>query len=200
MFTHLLCRPRTALAVVAALGSVGASVGAADAASTWAYNYKLGGTATVVARAKGTIPLSGTVAANISSDTGAVTADVKINTVTANLKEYGFVPVKAKVAFESVGQASGQLSGSTLTTTTNQTIRLLSATVFGVNIVQGANCRTVKPSTITLTSNPFALATGGKLTGSFAISAVTDCGALTWDLTDAVTSTNNTVAATLTAG
>ncbi len=200
MLSHLLRRPRTALAVAATLGSVAMPVGAAEAFTPAPNTYALGGTAKINARVKGSIPLSGTVSTTISPATGALTADVKINTVTANLTEFGFVPIKAKVAFESVGQATGQLTGTTLTTTTNQTIRLLSATVFGVNIVQGSNCRTIKPSVITLTSNPFALATGGKLTGSFAISRLTGCGLLNWDLSDAIVSGNNTVAATLKAG
>lgn len=197
MLSHLLRRPRTALAVAVALGSVAVPVSAAQAFSPAPYTYALGGSAKINARVKGSIPLSGSVSATLAPDTGAVTADVKINTTTANLLEFGFVPVKAKVAFESVGQTTGQFTGTTLTTTTNQTIRLLSATVFGVNIVQGSNCRTVKPSVITLTSNPFALETGGKATGSFAISGLTGCGALTWDLTDAIKSGNNSVAATL---
>jgi uncharacterized protein (DUF2342 family) len=196
--THPLRRPRTALAVTALLASVAAPA-AADAATPTTANYTLGGAAKINARVKGTIPLSGTVAATIAPDTGALTADVKINTVTANLVEFGAIPIKAKVAFESVGQATGQLTGTTLTTTTNQTIRLLTANVLGVNIVQGSGCRTVKPSAITLTSGAFAVQSGGTLTGSFAISALTGCGALNWDLSDAITSTNNTVAAKLTA-
>lgn len=198
MSLHLLRRPRTALAAAAVLGSIVVPA-AAEAATPAAYTYALGGTAKLNARVQGSIPLSGTVSARVAPDTGALTADVKINTVTTNLKEFGFVPVKATVAFDSVGQATGQLTGARLTTTTNQTIRLLSATVFGVNIVQGANCRTVQPSAITLTSSAFSLATGGSLSGTFAISALTDCGALTWDLTDAILSAKDSVSATLAA-
>lgn len=163
------------------------------------YDYALTGNARISnARIKGTIPLRGTAAAQLSPS-GAVTADVRLDPVVANLKEFGVIPIKAKVAFETTGPATGQLTAAGgLTITTNATIRLLRVNVLGLDIVQGSpRCRTRRPSVVTLTAPAFTPQTGGTLAGRFAISEMVDCGLLTLDLTSAMSTNRNVATMTL---
>ena len=142
------------------------------------YGYNLKGKSNLK-NMTGDVPLSGTIDATLTLSTQQFVADLKLNPTSANLTILGFLPVVSKIAFENVGQTTGSIdSAGTLKSNSKLTIALPQVSLFGFPISQTADCKTVSPSDIALSSAPdFDVIAGGKLTGSYAISALKGCGA-----------------------
>lgn len=163
------------------------------------YPYALSGATNLRNLTKGAVQLTGSVDAELTTSTGAVGGSVKLNPSSANLIALNLLPLKASVAFTQAGPLTGTLTTAGLTVTTKQTISIKNVTLWGIKLVTGATCRTAQPSAITLkTPGAFAPLSGGTLTGSYAISNLTACGALNSIVSPLTAGSGNTVAVKLT--
>ncbi len=105
----------------------------------------------------------------------------------------------ASINFLEVGSTTGSLKDQTLVATTKQSLQLKNVKVFGINLVSNT-CRTVSPSSITLKSatGAFKPLSGGTISGTFAISQLTSCGALGGLVSGLTASSGNPISVKLT--
>lgn len=151
------------------------------------------GSATIKTLVAGKVSLTGGL--RVSSDVhGDVSGDFALNPASARLSVLGFLPVTAKLAFAPSGELTGSYDDGTLTTNTKVRIKVIEAKLFGaIPLVAGNNCQTRQLTDLTLTSPGFSFATGGTLTGKFAISDLNGCGVLNGLVSPVTAGTNNTI-------
>lgn len=149
----------------------------------------------------GDVPISGAIDVELALATKKFTGALTLNPTTANLTMMGFLPVVSKVAFENVGQTSGDIdSTGVLRSTSKVTIKLPQINLFGFPVSQSADCKTVAPSNIALQSGAdFDVAAGGRLTGTYAIAPVQGCGGFNDFISGLVAADGNKLDLTLTA-
>lgn len=171
-------------------------------AGTIDYGYDLAGTAKINTLTRGPIPIKGTIAAKISLDTGAFTADLKLANTRGRLQLLGLIPVTADVGFVNSAPTTGTLVNGLLTATAKLKIRLPQLYLFGYVPVAGpGTCQTKSPSTIVLksvASDFFHPLDGGAISGRFAISDLTGCGPLEAFVSPLAAGGGNTISAMLT--
>ncbi|MQY04782.1 fibronectin type III domain-containing protein [Actinomadura macrotermitis] len=165
------------------------------------YGYTLKGS-TFVKAPNGTAVLDGTVEAKLKPLTGEFTADLAFQPTRGDFKIFGFLPVQAGIVLVPEGETTGTLKIGTLTAHSRVTAKLPAFSLFGISIGGGENCRTAAPSDITLTSEPggFEPLKGGRIKGTYDLSEIKDCGALTPLLSAFTKGAGNTVDAVLTLG
>ncbi len=164
------------------------------------YGYDISGNAILKTLTKGSVPLKGTINASLTLATEAFTGDLALNQATANLVALGFLPVTAKIAFVSTAPTTGTLKAGVLLSTSKVRIKLPQVTLFGIQLAGGANCQAKNISSIGLKStgaffNPLA---GGTLAGTFSISDLAGCGALTGIVSPLTAGGGNAIALKLT--
>jgi Fibronectin type III domain len=144
---------------------------------TASYGYSIGGSAQLKTLSKGTVPLTGSIAATLQLSTGDFVGDLALNPTQARLTALGFLPITATVQFVTSGQTTGKISEGGLTSTSRVRIKIPSIKAFGAIPLAGGNsCQTRSLSTIDLSSPAFDVIAGGTLTGTFAISDLNGCG------------------------
>lgn len=154
--------------------------------------FDLAGAASIKSLVRGTVPLSGVLLdTRIDAETGSFSGVFGLGAATARLTALGILPVVATVLIDAQQALSGTLSDGTLVASTVVRIKLPLVTLFGLPLVAGGNCQTSKPSSIRLRSNGagFSVERGGTLTGTFGISNLTGCGALS-GLVSPITASN----------
>lgn len=164
------------------------------------YGYSIIGTSNLRTLTQGPVPIAGSIAAKINLRTGNYSADLKLNSTKAALKLIGFIPVTAQIGFNPAAQTTGTLKDGLLTVSAPEIIRLPQLYLFGAIPVAGAGgCRTQSPSVIGMrsTGGPFNPLKGGTLAGTYALSALTDCGALTGIISPFAQGSGNTVSVKL---
>ncbi|MQY04781.1 hypothetical protein ACRB68_28430 [Actinomadura sp. RB68] len=162
------------------------------------YRYTLKGS-TFVKAPNGTAALDGTVEAKLKPLTGEFTADLALQPTKGDFKIFGFLPVQAGIVLVPEGETTGTLKSGTLTAHSRVTAKLPAFSLFGISIGGGENCRTAAPSDITLTSEPggFEPLKGGRIKGTYDLSEIKDCGALTPLLSAFTKGAGNTIDLTL---
>ncbi len=165
-----------------------------------AVNYAIQGSATFKTLVKGSAPLTGTLTGGtFVRGTGAFEADLALAPSTAKLTAYGFLPVVAQVAIVPTTKVTGALTGVALAATVKARIKIPQVSVFGVRLAGGSTCQTRLLSNIPLASSgPFAATTGGNLVGTFAMSDLAGCGALTGLVSPLTAGSSNAIAMALT--
>ncbi len=164
-----------------------------------ANGYSLVGSAVLKTLVKGSVPLTGSVLANVDAATNAFTADLQLNPSSASLTALGFLPVVAKINIVPTDKVRGALTGGVLSATAKVRIKIPSITLFGVPIAGGANCQTTQVSSIPLKSTaPFSLPQGGPIAGTFSISNLSGCGALNGIVSPLTAGKGNAIALSLT--
>ncbi|MBO2464827.1 fibronectin type III domain-containing protein, partial [Actinomadura sp. LCR2-06] len=165
------------------------------------YDFTLAGE-TFVKAPNGKAPLTGSVNANLNLDTGDVTADLKLNPTKGNFQILGFLPVTADIGLVSQGQTTGLYKDGQLTTNSKVITKLSTFNVFGaIPIGGGDQCQTTKPSDITLKSADgqfFDPGVGGKISGTYSLSSIDNCGPLTGILSLFTAGDGNTIDLNLT--
>jgi len=160
-------------------------------------SYEIAGSSYLKA-SNSTMTLTGDASATFDGTTGAVSAGLSFAPTTATLRLYLFFPVTARVLLAPTGPTTGTLASGALTTRSNITVRIPTATFFGFPVAGGPDCRTTTPVTIPLKSGAgFDPAAGGVLTGTYSLPAFTDCGALSAALSQALAGPGNTARITL---
>ncbi|MBO9534868.1 MAG: hypothetical protein J7513_17985 [Solirubrobacteraceae bacterium] len=165
------------------------------------YAYSLQGSTTLNTLTKGTMPLTGSVNANLILSTGAVAADLTLNDTQGRLTALGFLPVTATVGFVNSGLTTGTLVDGTLTTNSKVRIKVKSVKAFGAIPLAGGNtCQTKQLSDITLKStNDFdPVGAGGTLAGTYKISDLNGCGPLNSLISPVTAGAGNTIGVKLT--
>ncbi|MDQ8046591.1 MAG: hypothetical protein REI11_18445, partial [Patulibacter sp.] len=144
------------------------------------YGYNLSGGATLKNLISGGLPLTGAIKAKVSLPSGQFSGDLSLNPASGNLRALGVLPIQAKVAIVPTAPATGTLANGVLNATAKVGIHLTSATLAGIPLISGANCRSYTDSIIQLKSTDrfFMPLSGGTLAGSFAIGDLVGCGPL----------------------
>ncbi|MEV7092532.1 DUF6801 domain-containing protein [Amycolatopsis sp. NPDC051045] len=118
---------------------------------------------------------------------------------SAEFKVLGFVPGRADLQFTPDGPQTGELGGGGFAAHSTLALTLPQVTLFGLPVAE-AGCRASAPIPVDLrTGSGFALASGGPVTGAYAIPPLTGCGAFTAYLSSLVQSEGNGFALMLTA-
>ena len=150
----------------------------------------------------GKAPLTGSVGADLNLDTGEVTADLRLDPTKGNFQILGFLPVTADIGLDSQGKTTGLYKDGQLTTNTKVITKLSSFKVFGaIPLGGGEQCQTKEPSDVRLQSAAgefFDPGAGGKISGTYALSAIENCGPLTGILSLFTAGDGNTIDLTLT--
>ncbi len=148
---------------------------------TVSYGYALKGSTTLKTLTKGTLPLTGSIAADLKLATGAFTADLVLNETSGRLVAGGFLPVTAKVGFVPSGKTTGTLVDGVLKTNSKVRIKVKEVKLFGaIPLAGGNNCQTKNLSDISLKSTQaeFKPISGGPIAGTYKISDLNGCGGL----------------------
>lgn len=116
----------------------------------------------------------------------------------AEFKVFGFVPGTADLQFGPDGPQTGEITGDGFVAHAKLALALPQVTLFGLPVAD-AGCRASAPIPVDLRSGSgFAPATGGPVTGTYAIPALTGCGTFTAYLSSLVQGEGNAFALTLT--
>ncbi|MCR6485814.1 hypothetical protein M8542_23595 [Amycolatopsis sp. OK19-0408] len=117
----------------------------------------------------------------------------------AEFKVFGFVPGTADLQFSPDGPQTGEITGDGFVAHAKLALALPQVTLFGLPVAD-AGCHASASIPVDLkTGAGFTLASGGPLSGPYAIPALTGCGAFTAYLSSLVQSDGNTFAVTLAA-
>ncbi|MET8849254.1 DUF6801 domain-containing protein [Amycolatopsis sp. NPDC004625] len=155
---------------------------------TSARDYGVTGSTTLKALGA-TAPLTGTF-------TGFTPA---FDRTRAEFKVFGFVPGTADLQLGPDGPQTGEVTGDGFVAHAKLALALPQVTLFGLPVAD-AGCRASAPIPVDLKTGPgFALASGGPVSGPYAIPPLTGCGAFTAYLSSLVQGDGNTFALTLTA-
>lgn len=144
-----------------------------------AYRFDLGGSAQLRTLVKGSVPLTGVLDTRVELATGNTTSTLVLKPTQGRLVALGFLPLVAKLTIVSTQPVTGTLVGDRFTASAVVRIKLPSVTLFGLQLAGGENCQAAKASSIALASTgPFSFFDRSTVTGTFAISNLTGCGAL----------------------
>ncbi|SEF26210.1 hypothetical protein SAMN05421837_103131 [Amycolatopsis pretoriensis] len=117
----------------------------------------------------------------------------------AEFKVFGFVPGTADLLFSPDGPQTGELTGDGFVAHAKLALALPQVTLFGLPVAD-AGCRASASIPVELRSGSgFTPATGGPVSGQYAIPPLTGCGTFTAYLSSLVQSDGNTFAVTLAA-
>ncbi len=160
--------------------------------------FDVKGAVTLKTLVKGSAPLAGTMSASVTS-AGAVAGQLALKPTQANLTALGFLPVTAQLAFVATEPTTGTFKEGVWSSNSKLRIKLPRVTMFGIQIAGGANCQSRLTSSIPLRSTgTFSLAAGGQLAGTFAMSDLAGCGALSGIVSPLTAGKGNAIALSLT--
>ncbi|MDT3399144.1 hypothetical protein RKE29_21265 [Streptomyces sp. B1866] len=152
-----------------------------------------------IATPNGDVALKGGIDALFDPKTGTFNSDLTLNPTSGNFSILGFLPATAKVDFEQQGKTTGTLKGGKLETHSTMYVKLPEIAVFGLPVAGGDQCKTVKPSEITLKSTQdfFNPLKGGPIAGTYDLAAIQNCGGLNDFVSLFVAGSGNTINANL---
>ncbi|MEC3978410.1 DUF6801 domain-containing protein [Amycolatopsis sp. H20-H5] len=150
--------------------------GAPPGDTAFAYGFK---GSTALKSLGSTAPITGAFAAKVDLATKTFTGDLKVDPTHTDFKLFGFLPGSADITVVQNGVQAGQLTGTGFVSHTRFDVFLPLVSLFGLPISSDPKCGTVTPSSVDLvTAAGFDLLKGGKLTGTYSLSAFANCGAL----------------------
>jgi hypothetical protein len=164
-------------------------------------SYNLKGTTGINTLTKGTLPLTGEIAAQLQVLTGEYTATTTLNDTQGRLTALGFLPITATIGFVPSGPTTGKLEEDAITANLKIRIKIRSLKAFGIIPLAGGNtCQTKQLSDIHLASTDSFDPTGagGTIGGSYAISDLNGCGLFNGLLSPLTAGGGNTITAKLT--
>ena len=178
-----------------------------DGGSTLDITLDVDGSTTLTSTGN-TLPLSGVIESVVDLATGMLTAELHLDATSGTfqvLKWFRKLTATAQVEFENVGEATGTLIDGKLTTTAQAYVKVPKVTVnlFGIKlpIGGGEQCRTAEPVSFSVASpegETFMPLTGGTVEGTYDLTALENCGALTSVLSNFLEGQDNTINLTLT--
>ncbi|MBE1574172.1 hypothetical protein NQK81_42765 [Amycolatopsis roodepoortensis] len=124
-----------------------------------------------------TAAINGGFDADVDLASKTFTGDLKLDPSSTQFKLFGFVDGRSEIKVEQVGKQTGELVGTGFKAHIKFNVFLPSVQIFGIPISNDPKCGTVSPSTSEMTTGPdFDLLKGGKLTGTYSLSALQNCG------------------------
>ncbi|MGW7535008.1 DUF6801 domain-containing protein [Amycolatopsis sp. NPDC054798] len=124
-----------------------------------------------------TAPIKGGFDADVDIAAKKFTGDLKLAPTKTEFKLLGFLPGSADVKVVQNGTQSGELVGTGFKAHIKFDVFLPTVSLFGFPISTDPKCGTVSPSTSEMTTGDgFDLLKGGKLSGTYALSAFQNCG------------------------
>ncbi|MGW0537184.1 DUF6801 domain-containing protein [Streptomyces sp. NPDC003032] len=128
--------------------------------------------------ANGTAPLSGGIDTRYAPDKGTFDADLHLDPAKGRFTILGFLPATADIAFDQTAKTTGTLdTAGRLTSHSEMYVKLTGVAAFGLPIGGGPNCGSTEPARIDLTSEGrFQPYSGGRLTGTYTLPGLKDCG------------------------
>lgn len=199
-----LGRRAAAVAFVAA-STVVAGAGSAFAADVYV-DFDVNGN-THIAKTNSDIALGPAVMFSTVAEDGSFTGDMTLPGTRTEFKIAGFIPVTADVNFIPTKPTTGQITRvgrfRTLATSSSYYVRLSNIKAVGLPLFAGPICRTTNPVVIdanTPAGEYFTVASGGRLTGEYAIGNFQHCGLNTWLINQLVPDSGNTIELNLTGG
>ncbi|OZG74043.1 hypothetical protein BTA51_09740 [Hahella sp. CCB-MM4] len=158
---------------------------------------------TYVAASGGTLPLTGSIESELDLSTGMFTGDMMLDPTQGTFqisRIFRKLTATAAIEFEPTEQTTGSLVNGALNANAHVNIKVPSVTVslFGLDIPIGGgdSCRTIDPLNLTVASpegDVFEPLNGGKLVGSYNLSALENCGPLTSVLNQFLAGPDNTI-------
>jgi hypothetical protein len=165
------------------------------------YSYSLKGSTTVNTLTKGSMPLTGNIAANLCVANGDYTATTTLNDTSGRLTALGFLPVTVGIAIVPSGPTTGKLVDDQITANLKARIKVTSVKAFGaIPLVSGNTCQTkaLTPIALKSTGSFDPTGTGGSIGGTFAIGDLNGCGLLGGIVSPLTAGGGNTITAQLT--
>lgn len=175
--TKLLTSAIVAGTALAAAGAVPAAAQLPGPAPA----YGLGGTVVLNGNAKGSADVGGLISDASFAPDGSFSGRLSWRTTTATPVVNGWLFANLRMNFDADAPVTGTVENGTFTATAKVTVRFPKVVYFGFLVGSGANCKTKEPATLTLkgASTSFDPRLGDRLTGTFAIGAITGCGPFT---------------------
>ncbi|MCX2729592.1 hypothetical protein OOZ19_05030 [Saccharopolyspora sp. NFXS83] len=120
----------------------------------------------------------GTMVANVDVLSGELAGELTLPPVPGYFTIFGFMPSTATVEFLPVGPVVGTIELGKVEVTADVDIRLRDTTIGDVALAAGTDCRTARPASLHLISDPnFNPLVGGTLSAVFTIPEFRGCGA-----------------------
>ncbi|MCE7011473.1 hypothetical protein LWC34_52980 [Kibdelosporangium philippinense] len=191
-----MLRPASIGAIVLTATMLGAGTAAADPVFT----YDITKGSSTIKKLNATLPLGpGWLVADLEGATGRFTADMHLPPTQGSFKIFGVFPTTATVTMQQVGKVTGTITDGAVAAHADVIIRLTEVKAVGFPLFVGDNCRTGKPASIDLNSEPgFNPLEGGDLTAaSYTIPEFTDCGLSTLVLNGLIPGPGNSLGLTL---
>ncbi|WP_410631910.1 DUF6801 domain-containing protein [Amycolatopsis sp. cmx-4-83] len=124
-----------------------------------------------------TAPITGSFDADVNLSAKTFTGDLKLNPTHTDFKLFGFIQGSSDVKVVQNGQQSGELVGTGFKAHIKFDTFLTTVNLFGIPISTDPKCGTTTSSTSEMTTGPdFDLLKGGKLSGTYSLSALQNCG------------------------
>ncbi|UOX89005.1 hypothetical protein MUY14_46340 [Amycolatopsis sp. FBCC-B4732] len=125
-----------------------------------------------------TAPIKGSFDADVNLSAKTFVGDLKLDPTHTDFKLLGFLPGSSDVKVVQNGPQTGELVGTGFKAHIKFDTFLTQVNLFGFPISSDPKCGTVSPSTSEMTTGPdFDLLKGGKLSGTYSLSALQNCGA-----------------------
>ncbi len=124
-----------------------------------------------------TAPITGSFDADVNLSAKTFTGDLKLDPTHTDFKLFGFLQGSSDVKVVQNGQQTGELVGTGFKAHIKFDTFLTTVTLFGIPISTDPKCGTTTSSTSEMTTGPgFDLLKGGKLAGTYSLSALQNCG------------------------
>ncbi|MBE1501552.1 hypothetical protein H4696_008652 [Amycolatopsis lexingtonensis] len=141
--------------------------------------YSFGITGQTALKALGsTAPIKGSFDADVNLSAKTFVGNLALDPTHTDFKLLGFLPGSSDVKVVQNGPQTGELVGTGFKAHIKFDTFLTQVNLFGFPISSDPKCGTVSPSTSEMTTGPdFDLLKGGKLSGTYSLSALQNCGA-----------------------
>ncbi|GAB3161421.1 DUF6801 domain-containing protein [Amycolatopsis sp. NPDC004378] len=124
-----------------------------------------------------TAPISGSFDADVDLAAKKFTGTLQLNPTHTDFKLFGFIQGSSDVKVVPNGPQTGELVGTGFKAHIKFDTFLTTVNLFGIPISTDPKCGTVSSSTSEMTTGPdFDLLKGGKLSGTYSLSALQNCG------------------------
>ncbi|WP_370967796.1 DUF6801 domain-containing protein [Amycolatopsis sp. cg9] len=125
-----------------------------------------------------TAPIKGSFDADVNLSAKTFVGNLALDPTHTDFKLLGFLPGSSDVKVVQNGPQTGELVGTGFKAHIKFDTFLTQVNLFGFPISSDPKCGTVTPSTSEMTTGPdFDLLKGGKLSGTYSLSALQNCGA-----------------------
>jgi hypothetical protein len=122
-------------------------------------------------------PITGSFDADVNLSAKTFTGDLKLDPTHTDFKLLGFLPGSSDVKVVQNGRQTGELVGTGFKAHIKFDTFLTTVTLFGIPISTDPKCGTTTSSTSEMTTGAdFDLLKGGKLSGTYSLSALQNCG------------------------